>query len=147
MFGWLKRFFRDEATAAGRRGAAGERHAAEFLKRERGFKIVARNWRSARDRRAEIDLVCRDREVLVFVEVKTRAPDALVPGFHAVTPRKKRAMRRACMAYLAQLPRRPRVFRFDVVEVSLGPDDGARPAPPAILHFENIPLFAKYYLG
>ncbi|HEY9247904.1 MAG TPA: YraN family protein, partial [Rariglobus sp.] len=64
-------------------GERGERLAAAFLKRL-NYKVVARNWRSPRDRRDEIDLVCLDGEVLVFVEVKTRAADALVSGYHAV---------------------------------------------------------------
>ena len=146
MLGWLKRFFSRPAAGAGSRGKTGERLAAEFLGR-RGFRVVVRNWRSARDRRAEIDLVCQDGDVLVFVEVKTRTAGALVPGYYAVGQRKKRAMLRACKAYLAQLAVRPRTFRFDVVEVALpaapGPDGGV----PEVLHFENIPLFPKHYRG
>ncbi len=121
-------------------GAAGERTAAEWLRRERGFAIVARNWRNPADRRDELDLVARDGEVMVFVEVKTRAAGALVPGYHAVDERKKRAVRRAASAYLGGLAEKPATFRFDVVEVALGPD-GA----PAVLHFENVPLFPQYF--
>lgn len=116
--------------------------AERYLRRERGFRIVARNWRSPSDRRDEIDLVARDAEVLVFIEVKTRAPAALVPGFHAVDARKKRVLRRAIRAYLAQLRPKPRTFRFDVVEVVRGVEGaGAR----EVLHFENVPLFAKHF--
>src|SRR5688572_29660345 len=102
-------------------GDRGERLAAEWLKREKGFSLVTRNWRSPRDRREEIDLVCRDGEVLVFVEVKARAAGALVPGYHAVDERKKRVLRRAIEAYLGGLGEagRPATFRFDVVEVSM----------------------------
>jgi putative endonuclease len=121
-------------------GADGERYAAEWLRRERGFGIVARNWRSPKDRRDEIDLVCDDRGVLVFVEVKARAADALVPGYYAIDLRKKRALRRAMGVYLRQLPLKPRTFRFDVVEVRLWPG-GQR----SILHFENVPLFSKHF--
>lgn len=124
-------------------GDRGEQLAAEWLKREKGFGVVTRNWRSPRDRRDEIDLVCRDGEVLVFIEVKARAANALVPGYHAVDERKKRALRRAIEAYLAGLQPKPTTFRFDVVEVSLG----AAGAAPEILHFENVPLFSKYFRG
>lgn len=124
-------------------GAASERLAAEWLARERGFAVVARNWRNPRDRREEIDLVCRDRGALVFVEVKARSASALVPGYYAVDRRKKRVLLRACKAYLARLRTKPLTFRFDVVEVSL--PDGAR--HPAVLHFENVPLFPKHYRG
>lgn len=55
-------------------GARGEAAAADFLRQRLGYAIVGRNWRNLRDRREEIDLVARDGEVLVFVEVKTRAP-------------------------------------------------------------------------
>jgi putative endonuclease len=147
MFNWLRNLFPVRGPRAAARGEAGERLAEDFLRRERGWVIVARNWRAPRDRRAEIDLVARDGEALVFVEVKTRATGALVPGYYAVTARKKRAVRRACLAYLALLPRRPRAFRFDVVEVALpGPMDPAE-VKPVVRHFANIPLFPKHYTG
>jgi len=124
-------------------GARGEALAAAWLRRQRGFTLVARNWRNPRDRRDEIDLVARDGDVLVFVEVKTRAAGALVPGYFAVDARKKRVLRRTIDAYLRQLPEPPRTFRCDVVEVAL-PADGSA---PEILHFENIALFSKHYRG
>jgi len=124
-------------------GDRGEQLAAGWLKRERGFAIVTRNWRNPRDRRDEIDLVCRDGDVLVFVEVKTRAAGALVPGYFAVDERKKRVLRRTIDAYLRALDAPPRTFRCDVVEVALPADGGA----PEILHFENIALFSKHYRG
>ena len=93
MLSWLQRIL-----GTGTAGDRGERLAAAWLRRERGFTIVARNWRSPRDRRDEIDLVARDGEVMVFVEVKTRGADALVPGYYAVDDRKKRVLRRAAQA-------------------------------------------------
>jgi putative endonuclease len=148
MWHWLEKILaggdaRDDA------GAAGERVAANWLRRERGFMIVARNWRSPRDRREEIDLVCRDGDVLVFIEVKARAAGALVPGYHAVNARKKRVLRRAIDAYLAQLREKPRTFRFDVVEVSAAAEDsaagGGTATGAAVLHFTNVPLFSKHF--
>jgi putative endonuclease len=142
MLSWLGNFFGgDTAAEAGNRG---ERLAAEWLRRERGFAVVARNWRSPRDRRDEIDLVCRDGEALVFVEVKTRAAGALVPGFHTVDARKKRVLKRAAEAYLAGLPQRPLTYRLDVVEVVRS---AGASAAPEITHFENIPLFEKHFRG
>lgn len=125
-------------------GARGESLAAAWLRRERGFSVVARNWRSPRDRRDEIDLVCRDGDALVFVEVKARSAGALVPGYHAIDRRKKRVLRRTAQAYLAHLREKPVTFRFDVVEVSFPAAAGAE---PEILHFENVPLFSKHYRG
>lgn len=142
MFSSLKQFFRRAAVPSG--GAAGERAAADFLRREHGFTVIAHNWRSPRDRRDEIDLVCRDGEVLVFVEVKTRAAGALVPGYEAVRPAKKKILRRACTAYLRALPEsaRPGAFRFDIVEVATRSG-----VPPEVRHFENVPLFSKDFFG
>jgi putative endonuclease len=125
-------------------GERGEQLAAGWLARERRFVIVARNWRNPQDRREEIDLVCRDGDVLVFVEVKARGADALVPGYHAVDRRKKRVLRQGIRTYLAQLGRKPVTFRFDVVEVAFPAD---KSATPEILHFANVPLFSKHFRG
>ena len=143
MFDWLQWLRSRGESADGTacaRGAEGERHAAEFLRSRLGYQIVVQNWRNPLERREEIDLVCRDHEVLVFVEVKTRSADAMVPGFFAVDLRKKRALRRAIHAYLMQLHFRPPTFRFDVAEVILGGN-----TPPQVLHFQNVPLFPKGY--
>ena len=126
--------------AADNAGAQGEAAAADFLRRECRFVIVARNWRNPRDRREEIDLVARDGEVLVFIEVKTRAAAALVSGFHAVNARKKSVLRRAATAYLRTLAVPPVTFRLDVVEVAL-PAGGA----PEVRHYENVALFPKHF--
>ena len=121
-------------------GERGELAAADFLKNRHGFNIITRNWRSPRDRRDEIDLVARDGEVLVFIEVKARSTQALVPGYYAVDKHKKRVLRRAVHAYLTALAQPPRTFRFDVVEVALSDR-----LPPQCLHFANVPLFPKGY--
>lgn len=125
-------------------GAWGERQAEAFLKK-RGFRILARNWRNPRDLRDELDLVCSDGDVLVFVEVKTRSTVALVSGYYAIDRRKKKVLRRTADAYLKCLPpaQRPKTFRFDVVEVeSLTAENQS---DGAVRHFENVPLFEKYY--
>ncbi|SDR65495.1 YraN family protein [Opitutus sp. GAS368] len=145
MLGWLKEVWskvvrRRAPTARAEAGARGEQAAADYLQERHGFAIVTRNWRSPRDRRDEIDLVCRDGEVLVFVEVKARAEGARVAGFSAVDERKKRALRRAVHAYLAALASPPRTFRFDVAEVTLSDR-----LPAQVMHFENAPLFPKGY--
>jgi putative endonuclease len=138
MLDWLKNLL-GLGIGAGRRG---EQLAASWLARERGFRIVARNWRSPRDRRDEIDLVARDGEALVFIEVKTRGAAALVPGYHAVDARKKRVLLRAAQAYLAGLREKPRTIRCDVVEVETPAKDAA--GQPIVRHFENVELFPKH---
>jgi putative endonuclease len=145
MLAWLKdvwQRWRNDGTAGGGApaGRLGEEAAADFLQRRQGFAIVARNWRSPRDRRQEIDLVARDGDVLVFVEVKARAAEALVPGFDAIDERKRRVLRSAVHAYLSALGSPPRTFRFDVVEVTL-----SERLPSQCHHFENVTLFPKGY--
>jgi putative endonuclease len=148
MIGWLQDVWEKltphaAPTANAAAGARGEQAAADCLQARHGFTIVARNWRSPRDQRDEIDLVCRDGEVLVFVEVKARAEGALVGGFEAVNERKKRALRRAVHAYLGALARPPRSFRFDVAEVTL-----SGRLPVQVMHYENVPLFPEgYYIA
>lgn len=141
MSGFFQRWFRAGKSTAS--GADAERLAADWLRRERGFSIVCRNWRNPRNRREEIDLVCRDQDVLVFVEVKARASGALVPGYFAVDARKKRVLARAARSYLRQLHPCPSTYRLDVVEVSIPPIDSD--AAPELLHFENVPLFGTRF--
>lgn len=112
-------------------GAWGENIAAEFLQRDKGFRIRERNWRSGKE---EIDLIAYDGKVLVFVEVKTRKIGGLVPGYYSVNKRKKKALRRAMWAYMRQFRQRPRTYRLDVVEVNKHSDGNWE-----VLHFSNIP--------
>jgi putative endonuclease len=120
-------------------GERGERIAAGFL-RKQGYRVVARNWRNPRDRRDELDLVCRDGEVLVFVEVKTRDSGALVAGYHAVDVRKKNVILRTAKVYLRKVRPLPSTYRFDIVEVTLVPAGG-----PEVRHYQNIDLFPKHF--
>ena len=149
MLSWWRNVF--GPVLPGDLGRRGEQLAADWLRREREFVLVARNWRNPHDQREELDLVARDGEVLVFVEVKTRQATALVPGFYAVNARKKRVLRRAIYAYLARLRAKPRFVRLDVVEVSFPSPASAKPGvftdgaagAPEILHFENVALFPE----
>lgn len=134
---WFKQFPGTRHSGASAAGVAGERAAERFLSERHGYEIVARNWRHGRD---EIDLVCRDGDVMVFVEVKARSSGALVPGYYAVDRRKKKALRRVIHAFLTSLKSRPRTFRFDIVEVELVAN-----RPDQVMVFQNIPLFPKGY--
>ncbi|WP_225919221.1 YraN family protein [Actomonas aquatica] len=127
-----------QRRVGGNRGEAGERRAEVFLVKERGMKLVARNWRNPRDRREEIDLVMRDGEVLVFVEVKARSDLARVPGLYAIDKRKRAVLRRAIRAYLWHLREEPHTHRFDVVELAC--PDGEDMTAATVRHFENVRL-------
>ena len=93
-----------------RRGAQAEGLAAEFLRRE-GLVIVAHNWRR---RCGELDLVARDGEVLVFVEVRLRRRDDFGGAAASITATKRARMVAAAGLYLAGLPRTP-PCRFDAI--------------------------------
>ena len=84
---------------------------------------MARNWR-ARSGAGELDLVGWDGPTLVFVEVKARTSGAAGPPEEAVSPNKQKRIIRAAKEYLRQLGRKPVDCRFDVVSVSLNPEEG-----------------------
>ena len=92
------------------RGAAAETLAAEFLAK-RGVAIIARNYRC---RGGEIDLIARDRDMLVFVEVRLRSNAAFGGAAASITATKRRRLARAAGHYLAKLGREP-PCRFDAI--------------------------------
>jgi putative endonuclease len=102
-----------------RHGAAGERAAKKHLQ-ARGLKYLTANFRTDR---GEIDLVFRDQDCLVFVEVKTRSSEAWTRPAAAVNARKRLKLTRCAFDYLRLLKNPPVKIRFDVVEVLL--EDGA----------------------
>src|ERR1700677_4963278 len=83
-----------------RLGRLGEQLAARHLRR-RGFKVLYRNFRPSNG--GEIDLVCREKKTLVFIEVKTRAPGSLGRPADAVDPAKQEALMRGAQAWLRML--------------------------------------------
>jgi putative endonuclease len=97
-------------TAAQASGDAGEERAARFLARH-GLAILHRNYRT---RMGEIDLVARDGDVLVFVEVRLRADGRFGGAAASIGVAKQRRIAAAARAYLQRLGREPRC-RFDVV--------------------------------
>ena len=119
------------------RGRYGEWLSRRFLK-GKGYYVLIANWRNPMDRRDEIDLICKDKEVLVFVEVRARSTSSLVSGYESLSPRKRRVLLRACKSYLNQRKQRPEHFRLDVMEVDLPVGTKGK---PEIFHHENIALF------
>src|SRR6185503_4000288 len=98
-----------------RHGQTGEQAARRHLRRL-GFKFLAANFRSSR---GEIDLVFRDADCLVFVEVKTRSSEDWIRPAAAVNARKRRLLSLTALDYL-KLLKNPQVkIRFDIVEVLL----------------------------
>src|SRR5437660_7948026 len=106
-----------------RRGVRGEKLACRYLKRN-GYKILFRNFRGRSG--GEIDVVCRDNDTLVFVEVKTRAAEDFGRPFFAVDRAKQKRISRGALAWLRMLDNPDILFRFDVVEVIIAWDTNRR---------------------
>ena len=102
-----------------RRGNLGERAAKKHLQ-SLGLKFLTANFRS---HRGEIDLVFRDDDCLVFVEVKTRSSEDWTRPAAAVNARKKRLLSQCALDYLRLLKNPEVKIRFDIVEILLS--DGA----------------------
>jgi putative endonuclease len=121
-------------------GLWGERQAERWLA-NRGYRILGRRVRTGW--REELDLVARDGEILVFVEVKTRRSEVFGRPVASVNRAKRLALSRAAVHYLKRLGFPPICFRFDVVEVVGIAGDPA----PVIRHIANaFPLDRRYQL-
>jgi len=103
-------------------GRYGERVAAAYLE-ERGWVLLDRNWRGPS---GELDIVARDGEDLVVVEVKTRTGDGFGHPAEAVTPAKLARLRRLAGQWLAAHDVRVRGVRIDVLAVRAGGRGAAR---------------------
>jgi putative endonuclease len=119
-----------------RRGTLGERAAKNHLQKN-GLKFLAANFRSDR---GEIDLIFRDGDCLVFIEVKTRSSERWTRPAAAVNARKKKLLSQTGLDYLRLLKNPEVKFRFDIVEVLL--DDGA---VREIRHLPNTFALTKPY--
>ncbi len=111
-----------ERAAHLRRGASGEKLASRHL-RKHGYKILYRNFRGRSG--GEIDIVCRDKDTLVFVEVKTRGSENFGRPYESIRSDQKRRISRGALAWLRILDNPDILFRFDVVEVVMA--EGVEP--------------------
>ena len=111
-------------------GPWGEALAAEFL-RKRHYEVVACNYRS---RFGEIDLIARNKKMIVFVEVKLRKNDQFVQAREYVGIQKQERIRSTALMWLQTHPTELQP-RFDVIEIYAS--DGIRTAAPKIIHLED----------
>lgn len=117
-------------------GGWGEELAAAYLQ-ERGYTILERNVRT---RYGELDLVARQAEVVVFVEVKTRISLEYGMPEESITAKKRKHLLTAARAYLQVHPHLYGDWRVDVIAIYRSPS-----GPPQIEHFENAVLDGKGY--
>ena len=99
-------------------GAAGEQLARRHLE-QRGYRFVTANWRRPY---GELDLIMRDGDALVFVEVKTRHGERLVTAEESLTAAQGRRLMLAAQSFLAERADLSGLFwRIDLVAVTLAP--------------------------
>jgi putative endonuclease len=108
-------------------GRWGEQTAAEYLEKQ-GYQILERNFRT---QHGEVDIIARQENVLVFVEVKARSSNRFGYPEHSVTPRKKMHILSAAEKYILEHPEF-QTWRVDVIAVE-GETGEAK-----IVHFENV---------
>lgn len=118
-----------QASNKQRLGRWGERMAESYLT-ARGYDVIERN---ARTPYGEIDLVMKNSEILVFVEVKTRSSDSFGEPEASVTLKKQAHLVSAIQAYMLEHDELEGDWRVDVIAIQGTPNK----PNPSIVHFEN----------
>ena len=118
-------------------GRKGESRASDYLRFEKGYSIIARNWSQGPH---ELDIVARDGDVLVFIEVRSRKKTSKVSGYHSITQKKRLSVQKACRSYLNAMKRRAPHFRFDIIEIAHSSSGDTE-----LRHYPSIPLFPKNF--
>lgn len=93
-------------------GQFGEQEAKRYLEAQ-GYQILATNWRY---KHWEVDIIAKDADILVFVEVKIRTSTAFGEPFSFVDERKQRNLIKAAEAYL-RINGHEGDIRFDIVSI------------------------------
>jgi len=96
-------------------GKIGESIASDFLKK-RGYKILQKNFRTPF---GEIDIVAKEKEFLVFVEVKTRITYSLGSPHLSITKSKERHIIRNALFYLRSFDLADPYWRIDIVSIKI----------------------------
>ncbi len=104
------------------RGALGEKIALDFLI-ERNFSIIERNFRC---REGEIDIIARDGDYLVFVEVRAKTSPNMGTPEESITPAKGQRLVTLAQTYIQLHENLPAQWRIDIVAIDM--DSLGRPA-------------------
>lgn len=110
-------------------GQWGEDTAAAYLE-DKGYASVDRNWRCMA---GEMDLIMRDGEAWVFVEVKARRSGAFGLPQEAVTADKQQRLLDIALTYLSENELHDVDWRVDVIAIATSTDGGQ----PEVTHFQN----------
>lgn len=114
-------------------GNLGENLALKYLK-NKGYQFIERNFRW---RFGEIDLIFQDKDILVFVEVKTRFHPEFGNPEEAITPWKIKSIIKTAEYFVLKHPRLPESLRIDVVAIDLDKD---QKRALGLRHIKNITL-------
>jgi putative endonuclease len=112
-------------------GEKGEKLAVKFLKKKK-YKIMDRNFHAGRY--GELDIVAKDKDELVFVEVKTKTDEQFGSPEEEFTYQKKRKMYRAIQNYLFKKYLTDKEWRADLIAIEITNNK------PEIRHYENVGL-------
>jgi putative endonuclease len=111
-------------------GEWGERLAAEFLERK-GYSVIEKNCRASYK---EIDLICRQEQILVFVEVKTRTNLCFGSAADMVGNSKINNLKQAAISYLAANRPKYDMIRIDFIAIDVDQEKGRA----KIKHYKDI---------
>lgn len=114
-------------------GEKGEEAAREYLRRK-GYKLVEANYRT---RRAEIDIVARDGDELVFVEVRTKKNDHFGTPEETINREKLYRLENNALGYVHRM-KYTGAYRVDALCIVLEPSDGSG---VHMAHYRNITGF------
>lgn len=111
-----------------KKGRQGEDIAEKYLQ-SLGYKIIDRNWHYSKN--AEIDIIAEDKDILVFIEVKTRTSLSFGHPFESITRTKIDKIYSAIFAYLSKIDKKYKTYRFDGIAI-VGLKN------PTIEHIKNL---------
>ena len=114
-------------------GKKGEDIAVNFLKKK-GYQILERNYRK---QYAEIDIIAlsSQKDILVFIEVKTRSSTVFGTPFESITFRKLKPVIKLAQLYAALHPKLPQSLRIDAISIQVAGENAE------VIHEENISGF------
>jgi putative endonuclease len=108
---------------------SGENEAEKFL-RNKNYIILQRNVLLAN---GEIDIIAKDKNTLVFVEVKTRRSKKFGEPYEAVNPEKQKRLHKLALQFINSLKLRNINYRIDIISIILTPN-----TTPKIKHIKDI---------
>jgi putative endonuclease len=112
-------------------GKLGEQIACKALEKK-GYRVLEKNYRC---RHGEIDIIARQRDHIVFIEVRSKTTDAFGTPEESLTTAKKNKLIATALDYLGSHPNQPENWRIDFVAVELDPVGGA---PKRVEIMENV---------